>query len=380
MKKIIFDKTCAEIASFTTADSEVAEHHVMIHVTDHRLPYSSQLKAIDDTLTQLVHGQLGGAKPVFKRYFLSDAYNQSGEVLSLELDYSDYALSVIQQSPLDGTKIALWVYLQTHVETRALSSGLYEVRHGRYRHLWNASAHNLAKNSEYQTRLLLNEYIMQLAQEGCRLADNCIRTWFFVNDVDNNYPGVVKARNQVFFTQDLTDDTHFIASTGIGGRQADPKVLSQMDNYAIDGLQPGQVSYLYAAHRLNRTSDYGVSFERGTRVDYGDRRHVFISGTASINNKGEIVHPGDVAAQTRHMWGNVEALLGEAGCTYDDVMQMIVYLRDIADYDTVRQLYDERFPHTPRVIVLAPVCRSGWLVEMECMAIRSQAARQFPAY
>ena len=380
MKKIIFDKTCAEIASFTTADSEVAEHHVMIHVTDHRLPYSSQLKAIDDTLTQLVHGQLGGAKPVFKRYFLSDAYNQSGEVLSLELDYSDYALSVIQQSPLDGTKIALWVYLQTHVETRALPSGLYEVRHGSYRHLWNASAHNLAKNSEYQTRLLLNEYIMQLAQEGCRLADNCIRTWFFVNDVDNNYPGVVKARNQVFFTQDLTDDTHFIASTGIGGRQADPKVLSQMDNYAIDGLQPGQVSYLYAAHRLNRTSDYGVSFERGTRVDYGDRRHVFISGTASINNKGEIVHPGDVAAQTRHMWGNVEALLGEAGCTYDDVMQMIVYLRDIADYDTVRQLYDERFPHTPRVIVLAPVCRSGWLVEMECMAIRSQAARQFPAY
>lgn len=380
MKKIIFDKTCAEIASFTTADSEVAEHHVMIHVTDHRLPYSSQLKAVDDTLTQLVHGQLGGAKPVFKRYFLSDAYNQSGEVLSLELDYSDYALSVIQQSPLDGTKIALWVYLQTHVETRALPSGLYEVRHGRYRHLWNASAHNLAKNSEYQTRLLLNEYIMQLAQEGCRLADNCIRTWFFVNDVDNNYPGVVKARNQVFFTQDLTDDTHFIASTGIGGRQADPKVLSQMDNYAIDGLQPGQVSYLYAAHRLNRTRDYGVSFERGTRVDYGDRRHVFISGTASINNKGEIVHPGDVAAQTRHIWGNVEALLGEAGCTYDDVMQMIVYLRDIADYDTVRQLYDERFPHTPRVIVLAPVCRSGWLVEMECMAIRSQAARQFPAY
>lgn len=380
MKKIIFDKTCAEIASFTTADSEVAEHHVMIHVTDHRLPYSSQLKAVDDTLTQLVHGQLGGAKPVFKRYFLSDAYNQSDEVLSLELDYSDYALSVIQQSPLDGTKIALWVYLQTHVETRALPSGLYEVRHGRYRHLWNASAHNLAKNSEYQTRLLLNEYIMQLAQEGCRLADNCIRTWFFVNDVDNNYPGVVKARNQVFFTQDLTDDTHFIASTGIGGRQADPKVLSQMDNYAIDGLQPGQVSYLYATHRLNRTSDYGVSFERGTRVDYGDRRHVFISGTASINNKGEIVHPGDVAAQTRHMWGNVEALLGEAGCTYDDVMQMIVYLRDIADYDTVRQLYDERFPHTPRVIVLAPVCRSGWLVEMECMAIRSQAARQFPAY
>ena len=380
MKKIIFDKTCAEIASFTTADSEVAEHHVMIHVTDHRLPYSSQLKAVDDTLTQLAHGQLGGAKPVFKRYFLSDAYNQSGEVLSLELDYSDYALSVIQQSPLDGTKIALWVYLQTHVETRALPSGLYEVRHGRYRHLWNASAHNLAKNSEYQTRLLLNEYIMQLAQEGCRLADNCIRTWFFVNDVDNNYPGVVKARNQVFFTQDLTDDTHFIASTGIGGRQADPKVLSQMDNYAIAGLQAEQVRYLYAPTHLNRTSDYGVSFERGTCIDYADRRHVFISGTASINNKGEVMYAKNVEQQTRRMWENVEALLKEADCTYDDVCEMVVYLRDIADYELVSRLYEERFPGKPYVIVHAAVCRPGWLVEMECMAVKKTDNPQLPVF
>jgi len=377
MKKVTLENTCAEIATFTADGSLATEHHVMIHVTNNRLLFAEQLKAIDDTLTQLLEGELKGAKTVFKRYFLSDAYNQSGLVMSLELDYSDYALSVIQQPPLDGTKIAVWVYLLTDVETRALPSGLYEATHGSYRHLWNASAHNLAKNSEYQTRLLLNEYVVQLTKEGCSLADNCIRTWFFVNDVDNNYPGVVKARNQVFFTQNLTDDTHFIASTGIGGRQAEPRVLSQMDNYAIDGLQTGQIHYLYATDRLNRTSDYGVSFERGTRVDYGDRRHVFISGTASINNKGEIVHPGDVAAQTRHMWGNVEALLAEAGCTYDDVMQMIVYLRDIADYATVRQLYDERFPDKPRVIVLAPVCRSGWLVEMECMAVKRQDNPQF---
>lgn len=374
MKTIAFEKTRTEIADFSIGDSEVAEYHVMIHATNKHLPFAEQLKAIDDTLTILLEDKLKGAKPVFKRYFLSDAYNQSGQVMSLELDYSDYALSVIQQPPLDGSKVALWVYLQTGMETRALASGLYEARHGQYRHLWNASAHNLAKNSEYQTRLLLNEYVMQLTKEGCKLASNCIRTWFFVNDVDNNYPGVVKARNQVFFTQNLTDETHFIASTGIGGRQADAQVLSQMDNYAIDGITQEQIHYLYAADHLNRTSDYGVSFERGTRVDYGDRRHVFISGTASINNKGEIVHAGDVAAQTRHMWGNVEALLNEAGCTFDDVKQMIVYLRDIADYNTVSQLYDEHFGDKPRVIVLAPVCRPGWLVEMECMAIKSQTA------
>ena len=211
---------------------------------------------------------------------------------------------------------------------------------------------------------------MQLAEEGCKLADNCIRTWFFVNDVDLNYGGVVRARNQVFFTQGLTQNTHFIASTGIGGRQADPNVLVQMDNYAIAGVLEQQIRHLYAPTHLNRTSDYGVSFERGTVVEYGDRRQVFISGTASINNKGEIVHPGNIVKQTERMWENVEQLLKEAGCTFDDMAHIIVYLRDIADYHTVKEMFDKRFPDTPRIITYAPVCRPGWLIEMECMAVK----------
>jgi enamine deaminase RidA (YjgF/YER057c/UK114 family) len=211
------------------------------------------------------------------------------------------------------------------------------------------------------------------------LADNCIRTWLFVNDIDLNYGGVVRARNQVFFTQGLTPNTHFIASTGIAGRQQDPNVLAQMDNYAVKGISQEQVHYLYAPTHLNRTSDYGVSFERGTYVDYGDRRHVFISGTASIDNKGRIVHPKDVVQQTHRMWENVETLLAEAGCSYDEVGVMVVYLRDPSDYAVVSKLYEERFPDKPYVIVLAPVCRPGWLVEMECMAVKAQQNDAFPA-
>jgi enamine deaminase RidA (YjgF/YER057c/UK114 family) len=262
------------------------------------------------------------------------------------------------------------VYLMTDVQTGLSQSGLYEVRHGDFRHLWNGSAHNMAANSEYQTRLLFNEYNMQLIEEGCTLEANCIRTWFFVNDVDLNYGGVVRARNQFFFTQGLTVHTHFIASTGIGGRQQDPNVLSQMDNYAIAGVKKEQIHYLYAPSHLNRTSDYGVSFERGTYVDYADRRQVFISGTASINNKGEVMYPKDIVKQTHRMWENVEALLAEADCTFDEVGEMVVYLRDTADYDLVKEMYEERFPGKPYVIVHAPVCRPGWLIEMECMAIK----------
>jgi Putative translation initiation inhibitor, yjgF family len=192
--------------------------------------------------------------------------------------------------------------------------------------------------------------------------------------------GVVRARNQFFFTQGLTVNTHFIASTGIGGRQADPNVLSQMDNYAIAGIQQEQIHYLYASSHLNRTSDYGVSFERGTYIDYADRRQVYISGTASINNKGEIMYPKDIRKQTQRMWENVETLLAEANCSYEDVGYMIVYLRDLADYQVVRNLFEERFSGMPYVIVHAPVCRSGWLVEMECMAVRKTDNPQFPAF
>jgi enamine deaminase RidA (YjgF/YER057c/UK114 family) len=345
------------------------EYHLMIHAEGAERPYQQQLTAVLEAYQHIREQVLPGSVAVLKRYFLSDAANQADDVLMA--DVCDCAKSIIQQPPLDGTKIGLWAYMMTDVETRQLPCGLCEVRHGQFRHLWNASAHNTATNSEYQTRLLFNEYIMQLAQEGCTLANNCIRTWLFVNDIDLNYSGVVRARNQVFFTQGLTQDTHFIASTGIGGRQQDGAVLTQMDNYAIDGISREQIHYLYAPTHLNRTSDYGVSFERGTYVDYGDRRQVFISGTASIDNKGQIVHPKDVEKQTRHMWDNVEALLAEAECSYEHVGVMIVYLRDLADFALVNRLYEERFPQKPRIIVQAPVCRPGWLVEMECMAVKS---------
>ena len=374
---ITFDNSIAKITSFEKG-AEVKEFHVVIQITNTRLSFQEQVKTVLNTLAQLRTNELENANAVFKRYFLSDAANQSDELMNYELESPDCALSIIQQAPLNGTKIALWTYLQTNVQNKALSSGLYEISHGAYKHLWLGSANNLAKDSERQTRILLNDYIMQLIKEGCSLADNCIRTWFFVNDVDLNYHGVVKARNEVFITQNLTDKTHFIASTGIGGRQAEPRVLSQMDAYAINGIKKEQVHYLYAATHLNRTSDYGVSFERGTYIDYGDRRHVFISGTASINNKGEIIHRGNVVAQCHRMWENVEALLSEAGCTFENAMQMIVYLRDPADYDTVRTLYQERFSNKPWIIVNAKVCRPGCLIEMETMAIKAQTT-DFPS-
>lgn len=363
------NKTSIELFKFD-GKGGVTEYHAMLHVTDLTLTYKEQVEALLSAYDEMMRTQTQGATAVFKRFFLSDAANQADYLLALHLESPDCALSIVEQPPLDGSKVALWVYLMTDVQTRALPGGLYEVKHGAYRHLWGGSAFNRAANSEYQTRLLLGDYVLRLTEQGCRLADHCIRTWFFVQNVDVNYAGVVKARNEVFATQNLTPETHFISSTGIAGRHADPKVSVQLDTYAIDGVKHEQIHFLYAPTHLNPTYEYGVSFERGTYVDYGDRRHVFISGTASINNKGEVVHPGDIRLQTLRMWENVEKLLAEADCTFDHMGQLIVYLRDMADYAVVRQMFKERFPNMPTVFLHAPVCRPGWLIEMECMAVK----------
>ena len=152
--EIQFDKAHAEIYEFDNG-TEVKEYHVMIHVDDCTLTYAEQLEAVLNAYFSLVEGELRGARSVIKRYFLSDATNQADDVIVN--DMTDCAKSIIQQAPLDGTKIALWVYLMTNVQTGIGKSGLYEVRHGDFRHLWNGSASNMATNSEYQTRLLFNE-------------------------------------------------------------------------------------------------------------------------------------------------------------------------------------------------------------------------------
>ena len=89
------------------------------------------------------------------------------------------------------------------------------------------------------------------------------------------------------------------------------------------------------------------------------------------------MYEGDIVKQTHRMWENVETLLAEANATFDDVMQIIVYLRDLSDVSLVKSLFDKKFPHTPYIITLAPVCRPTWLVEMECIAVKEEHHPQF---
>lgn len=368
---MIFDKLQLESLSATIemsvfqADNGIDEIHAIIHIGSRGEQFESQLTRMYMAEKVLYNNpKVKDANVIFKRYFLSDSTNQS----PLMARETHCCISHIQQPPLDGSKIALWVYLQrgTQIHTE---EGMLVSEHNGYKHLWKMGMHELKGDSAWQTECLLINYEQTLQHFNATLADNCIRTWFYVRDVDTHYAGMVKARKENFTEQGLTEKTHYIASTGIGGSPANTKALVQLGTYALTGFDPKQQRYLYAPTHLNPTYEYGVTFERGTLMEYGDRGHIYISGTASINNKGEVMYVGDIVKQTHRMWENVETLLAEGGMTYDDVMQIIVYLRDIADYDTVSRMFEEKFPNMPYVITLAPVCRPTWLIEMECIAV-----------
>lgn len=357
-----------ESSLFATA-AGVQEAHLMIHATQPDGSFQQQLQAVRAACAKVLSQWGAALTPIMKRYWLSDAANQEAYVRRSEPD--GCALSTVQQPPLDGTKVALWVYGMANVTVEMLAEGLVAARQGTFTHLWLAQAIATGDDSGMQTRHILQRYADQLGHNGCTLADHCVRTWFFVDDIDHQYADFVDGRNAVFDAQRLTPDTHFIASTGIGGRTANATARVMMDAYAVQGLQPGQVTHLYAPDHLNRTSDYGVRFERGTTVDYADRHQAFISGTASIDNQGRVVAPGDIRLQTQRMWQNVQALLAEADMDFGHVAQLLVYLRDPSDYAVVSRLFAQRFPATPHVILWAPVCRPGWLIEMECIAVKA---------
>ena len=118
----------------------VSEYHAMLRVTDSHMSYEEQVGCLLEDYKQLLAGDLKGAVPVFMRFFLSDAANQVCHLREVLAGAVDCPLSVVEQSPLDGTKVALWVYLQKGVQTKSLSHGIHEVKHGAYRHLWMAGS------------------------------------------------------------------------------------------------------------------------------------------------------------------------------------------------------------------------------------------------
>lgn len=299
------------------------------------------------------------------KVFLSDSQNQIKE-LEESLLYQEFLkdsnVSIVEQPPLNGSKVSLLIKT-TDDKTPIL---FHSIR------LTEEEA--LGKNSYEQTRLIFDKYLEILKNEGPEMTmeRNLVRTWIYVTDIDVNYKGVVEARNDVFDQHQLTANTHYIASTGIGGSTPVRHASVAIDFLTVPDIQEEDKKYLQALDHLNPTHEYGVAFERGTRLTLPSKQQYFISGTASIDKHGAVVYEGDVVRQTGRLLENIGALLKDGDAMMTDIQYFIIYLRDISDYPTVEKMMQQFYPQIPHIIVEARVCRPGWLIEMECIAEKNR--------
>lgn len=326
---------------------------------------------------------LSRGSAVFSRIYVSDIENRKKCLFESALfrELSEGAVSVVEQRPLDGGPLGLLSYhvlprgrgyarkMSGHPAGKGSNSLLVEGDH--YRMLWIAGANgNGKREAGSQTGEILESLSRQMESIGMNWLPEGIRSWIYVRDIDNDYSAMSDTRLEYFAKKGLTEKTRFLASTGIEGRMPRGDSLVGFDLLGIGGLDPEQIIRMEAPDKLSPTLQYGVTFERGLRVDFGDRSHLYLSGTASIGSLGELLHAGDAEGQTRRTVENMEALLKAHGAGLGDLAYAIVYVRDPALAETVRETLRSLLPgDLPQLLVEARVCRPGWLIEIEGMAI-----------
>ncbi len=317
------------------------------------------------------------------RFYLSDITNDFPKLAESELfDYvKNSAVSLVGQTPVNGGALGIIAY---HIKSNngyfsyKVNNDLTDYKNQdvfsagkNYSMVWNTClVDNTSNNSEQQTTGIFDRTKSFLDKYSMTIRNNTVRTWIYCRDVDNNYAGMVKARRELFNTIGLTHETRYIASTGIEGKTVDPRCLIVMDALSIGNICEEQLIRIEAPENLSGTHHYGVTFERGTRICFGDRSHLHISGTASIDPAGKILFEGDVRNQLHRTIDNVEALLASQDADLTNMQYLILYMRDPKSYPLIEDIISLRIPSdVPLIVVEGPVCRPGWLVEIEGVGI-----------
>jgi reactive intermediate/imine deaminase len=99
---------------------------------------------------------------------------------------------------------------------------------------------------------------------------------------------------------------------------------------------------------------------------------ILIAGTVAVDENGELVGEGDLAAQTRQVLVNIGRLLEAAGAGFEHVVRLNYFLVDISQWADVtpvrREFLVEPFPAGTAVEV-SRLVDPRWLIEVEGLAI-----------
>jgi len=146
----------------------------------------------------------------------------------------------------------------------------------------------------------------------------------------------------------------------------------------VAGRPPVRKQAIRAPEVLNEAYDYALpsSFTRGMRVELPGATMLFLSGTASVDEQGRTLYPGDFQAQCLRTFRNLTELLASENASWHDIIRTTCYLRDIErDYDVFNEVRTLFFkgagldPLPASTGIQVRLCRSDLLVEIEAIAM-----------
>ncbi|MBR7837159.1 RidA family protein [Actinospica durhamensis] len=102
-------------------------------------------------------------------------------------------------------------------------------------------------------------------------------------------------------------------------------------------------------------------------------RLVAVSGQIALDQYGNLVGPGDAAAQALQVFANLHRCLTAAGATFDDVIKLTFFVTDVAHLPAVRkardQYVDVENPPASSAVQVAALFRPDLLLEVEALAV-----------
>jgi aryl-alcohol dehydrogenase-like predicted oxidoreductase/enamine deaminase RidA (YjgF/YER057c/UK114 family) len=110
-----------------------------------------------------------------------------------------------------------------------------------------------------------------------------------------------------------------------------------------------------------------AGYSRAVRIG----RRVLVSGTTATNGSGEVVCPGDAAAQTVFILDKIAASLAALGATLADVVRTRIYLKDVDQWEAVSRVHGRYFGEIRPANTLLEVARlvGDYAVEIEAEAV-----------
>jgi enamine deaminase RidA (YjgF/YER057c/UK114 family) len=199
-----------------------------------------------------------------------------------------------------------------------------------------------------------------------------VRTWIYMARLLDWYGEFNRVRTGYFKREGFgweKGETAFPASTGIQGRCFSDECF--MDVLALDsGAKAATVHSICRTSRQSQAFSYGSAFSRGASIAIEGRQTVFVSGTASINARGDSVYIGDAEAQSVGTLSNIAGLLEDHGGGLENIAMATVFCKNVEACEAFRRITRLlQLPAFPAVFVIADVCRHELLVEIEAVAV-----------